>query len=140
MNSLTFKAISSEPSSEVNVCDDRSSHTFTSEEGSELMALNVREFISQEAQSVTVSFLTDGSPYPLATASVSGPTSEPTCWYLNRVLVHEGQRRHGHGRRVLQRLRDVCLERQNTHPDWPQVKSILVEPGGYGSKPEVLLK
>lgn len=100
----------------------------------------MREFISQEVQNVTVSFQTDGSPYPLATASVSGPTSDPTCWYLNRVLVHEGQRRQGHGRRVLQRLRDVCLERQNTHPDWPQVKSILVEPGGYGSKPEVLLK
>ena len=35
---------------------------------------------------------------------------------------------------------ETCLERQTAHPDWPQVKSILVEPGGYDSKPEDLLK
>lgn len=98
----------------------------------------MREIISQEPQSVSVSFQKDGVPYPLATASISGPTKDPTCWYLNRVLVRE--KRQGHGRRVLQRLREACLDRRAAHPDWPQVKSILVEPGGYDSKPEDLFE
>lgn len=59
-------------------------------------------------------------------------------WYLNRIVVR--QPRQGLGPKLLRRLRQAFEERQTVHPEWVQKGPLIVEPGGYGSDYEGLVR
>lgn len=96
----------------------------------------MKEILTQEPQSISVT-LHDECFIGTVQASIF---TEWEVWYLNRLLVSEGHRGNGVGSKLLSRLREACAERRALHREWPQVKSIIVEPGGYGSDTKELLR
>jgi GNAT superfamily N-acetyltransferase len=96
----------------------------------------MKEVLTQEPLCISITFHEEGL---LGTVSASIFMGGST-WYLNRLLVSPKHRSKGVGSKLLTRLQEACKERRTLHPEWPQVEAIIVEPGGYGSDVNELVR
>jgi len=97
--------------------------------------------VSQEPMCISITAIDGDRPFGAAALNSSYFGSlDATTWYLNRLFVNEKYRAQGLGSKLLVRLKKAFADRAVDHPDWPQCSRVLVEPGGYGSDINDLLR